>query len=135
MQQMIEANGQTFLAMLGAVSLVTFCLSVICIPWLVARLPRDYFTLPATTGAPHYLFALDQLLMLVIRNVVGVALFLAGIAMLFLPGQGIITMIIGLCVMNFPYKQHLLHRMTRSAAIQNSLDWLRRKTGRETFSW
>lgn len=119
---------------LAALSVTTFGISIVCIPILVARLPRDYFNRsskagrsgPTTTG---------RLLLLLLRNAVGLALLFAGIAMLFLPGQGVITIIIGLVVMSFPRKRLLIRSLTRPHSVQHGLDWIRKKMGKEPFYW
>jgi hypothetical protein len=37
-----------------------------------------------------------------IKNVLGAVLILAGVTMLFFPGQGIITILVGITLLNFP---------------------------------
>lgn len=127
---------QSILPVFAGLSLVTFCISLLCIPWLVARLPQNYFQAPqdrarTTQSTPSF----SSLVIFLLRNLIGLVLFTAGIAMLFLPGQGIITMIIGIGVMSFPYKQYLIFRATRPASIQTTMDWIRTKTGKESFRW
>lgn len=121
---------------LTLVSMVTFVISIICIPLLVARLPRDYFQRAARRGTttPRRVTS-GYLFLLVFRNIAGMALLLAGVAMLFLPGQGIITMIIGLVIMQVPFKRKLIYRMTRPLSVRHGLDWLRTRMKREPFYW
>lgn len=118
------------------VSLATFFLSIACIPWLVGLLPTDYFLFAANSSktCPKS-FTLGRILLLLLRNCLGLCLLLAGVAMLFLPGQGLITIIIGLAVMSFPYKKKLIQALCRSPAIRRSLDWLRGKARKERFIW
>jgi hypothetical protein len=73
------------------------------------------------------------LILLVVRNSLGLLLFLAGVAMLFLPGQGLLTMLIGICLMNFPGKRILLERLVNIPSLQRGLNWIRRKQGRAEF--
>jgi len=60
---------------------------------------------------------------------------LAGTAMLFLPGQGILTIILGVALMSFPGKYRLLFTLTTRPSVQHSLDWIRTKTGHPKFIW
>jgi hypothetical protein len=69
----------------------------------------------------------------VARNLAGLALLAAGIAMLVLPGQGLLTMLLGLSFMDFPGKHALLERAIACPKLQHALNWLRRKEGREEF--
>ena len=132
----IFAALQPYLQGLAVLSLITFVLSLACIPWLVGLLPKTYFLFPPAPGlAAGRPLTPGRILILILRNCLGAALFLAGIAMLFLPGQGLITMVLGLAVMSFPYKKKLIQTICRSPSLRHGLDWLRTKTGREPFIW
>ena len=128
---------QQLLELLALISMATFVLSIICIPLLVARLPQDYFQRSAIlrgASSPQRVRP-GNLMLMILRNIVGVVLLLAGIAMLFLPGQGIITMVIGLIVMQVPFKRNLIYRLTRPHSVRHSLDWLRMWMKKEPFYW
>ena len=73
------------------------------------------------------------LITIVARNLFGLLLFMAGFAMLFLPGQGLLTMLVGVCVMDFPGKRHLLDTIVEKSSVQRGLNWVRRKKGRAEF--
>ena len=86
-------------------SFIVFIVSILLIPWIVTRIPSDYFTHPKRQ---KYLWS-DQplairLLFIFLKNILGVILVLGGIVLLLLPGQGILTILIGLIIMDFPYK-------------------------------
>ena len=51
--------------------------------------------------------------------------------MLVLPGQGILTMVIGFSIMDFPGKHRLNDRIVANRKIQQSLNWIRRKGGKD----
>ena len=61
------------------------------------------------------------------NNIIGCGLILAGLVMLFLPGQGILTLVMGLLLVDYPGKFRLERRLVKTPAILNSLNWLRRK--------
>lgn len=125
---------QPYLQGLALLSLATFVLSLACIPWLVGLLPKTYFLFPQSRETRRPLTP-GRILILILRNCLGAALFLAGVAMLFLPGQGLITMVLGLAVMSFPYKKKLIQTICRYPSLRHGLDWLRAKTGHEPFIW
>jgi hypothetical protein len=120
--------------LLGLLSAVTFVGSLIAVPWLIGRMGSDYFLIHwhqvEERHRRHPVLALGILLL---RNGVGLGLVLAGVAMLVLPGQGLLTMIIGLCLMDFPGKRHLLNRLSQIPQVQRGLNWMRRKQGKEEF--
>ena len=120
---------------LAALSALTFIVSLVCIPLIVARLPRNYFQHRQEKIASLTAISLGNLALLLIRNIVGLLLFLAGVAMLFLPGTGVITMVIGIAVMSFPYKRRLLVILTNPPSVRKGLDWIRHKMKKESFYW
>ena len=126
----------SLLQWLGFVSLATFFLSLAVIPMLIARMPADYFVRPHPFRRP---FAAGTGLLypcwFILRNVIGICTLLAGMAMLFLPGQGLLTIILGIALMSFPGKHRLLFSMTSRPSVQRSLDWIRARTGRPQFVW
>ena len=68
---------------------------------------------------------------LILKNLFGLILFIAGIAMLFTPGQGLLTVFIGLMLMDFPGKRRLELWVIRRPAIRKAFDWIRSKAGRK----
>lgn len=121
---------------LGIVSLLTFFLSLALIPWLIARLPVDYFVRPHPFRHPFAAGSgLHFPVLFVCRNIAGVVVLLAGVAMLFLPGQGLLTIILGIALMSFPGKHRLLFSLTTRPSVQHSLDWIRTRTGHPKFIW
>lgn len=121
---------------LGLVSLFTFLISLAVIPWLISRLPSDYFIRHTyTASARNADRRFRTPFWLVIRNLIGSILLFAGIAMLFLPGQGILTIVVGISLLTFPGKHRFLSSLTNRVTVQKALDWIRTKTGRPTFLW
>ena len=122
------------LPLLGMFSLATFIGSLIAVPWLIGRMPSDYFlTHWQKVDARHRRHPVVALMILVVRNSFGLLLFLAGVGMLFLPGQGLLTMLIGICLMDFPGKRRTLDRLVNIPSLQRGLNWIRRKQGKGEF--
>jgi hypothetical protein len=65
--------------------------------------------------------------MFAVKNVVGYLLLFSGFLMLFLPGQGILTMLTGLLLMDYPGKFQLERKIALSPAVLSKLNWLREK--------
>lgn len=119
---------------LGVLSLLTFFGSLLAVPWLINRMPSDYFQRHwRQLAAKQREHPARALALLIGRNMLGLALVAAGVAMLFLPGQGVLTILIGVCVMNFPGKQRLLQQVVKKKRVQRTLNWVRRKGGRPPF--
>jgi hypothetical protein len=116
---------------LGLFSIVTFIGSLALIPVLVPRIPADYFIEKNSrlTGS-RKLHPLLYVTLMVIKNALGILLLVAGIAMLVLPGQGIITALIGITLMNFPGKFALERYLVSQSGVFNAINWIRNRAGR-----
>lgn len=115
---------------LGGASLLTFVGTLIAIPFLVVKIPADYFTYPQREHmawqkyhpAIRWCFLLG-------KNFLGAVLLLAGIAMLVLPGQGLLTMLIGILLINFPGKYQVEKWLVTKTPVLRAANWLRLKAG------
>ena len=123
-----------YLQILAAVSLTTFVLSIILIPWYIGRLPPDFFY-HLQNQRPDEQSRQTHFGVLLLRNSVGVLLILAGSIMLFMPGQGILTILIGILCMSFPGKIRLIQFFINKPSVQTSLNWTRKKMRQKPFSW
>jgi hypothetical protein len=86
------------MSFVGGVSLVMLLVSLVAIPWVVCRLPESYLV-EAPELEPH------GLVKRMLRNVLGGVLLIAGLLMLVLPGQGLLTIFVGLTLIDFPKKR------------------------------
>lgn len=107
---------------LTAFSLVTCVVSIICASWALRRLPVDYLlTDPAQEPRGGLLRAL--------RNLVGLILLLLGVAMLVLPGQGLLTILAGLSLMDFRGKRQLECRLMLRPRVFAAINRFRLRSG------
>ncbi|MBL1216892.1 MAG: hypothetical protein D8M59_05290 [Planctomycetes bacterium] len=113
---------------LWGAALVLFVVTLAAIPWLIARLPCDYFIRPRRHARDLTIGAWG---VLVFRNLVGLVLVLLGFAMLVLPGQGILTILIGLGFLQFPGRRRLERWLVSKKSVHRSMNWIRAKAGRE----
>jgi len=115
-------------------SLLAVVATVIGIPWVIARLPHDYFSRRSravwrrTADEP-----LPALVLTVVKNVLGAILVILGIIMLVTPGQGLLTILLGMMLMNFPGKYRVERWMVRRPGVLRALNWLRRRHGEMPF--
>ncbi len=128
-----ESN-QTLLWWLFAASLGLVLLTPIGVAWAVIRLPADYFTehrrRPLDSWDDHRVL---RYVLLVVKNLLGVVLLFAGLVMLLTPGQGLLTLAVGLILVDFPGKFRLERWLATRRTVWRSLNWLRRRAGRETL--
>jgi hypothetical protein len=126
------ADWNSLLGWLALVSVVTFAGSMILVPYMVVRIPADYFC-AARRGQTAWSrrHSVPRVLLALLKNLLGFVLVLAGILMLFLPGQGLLTILMGLLLMNFPGKYRLERYLVARGPVLRGINWLRLRAGRE----
>lgn len=125
------AQHEELLWWLGAGSLVMFLVSPLVVAGLIVRIPEDYFLDPQRhVSRLHRFHPAVWFLFVLVKNVVGIVVFLAGVAMLVLPGQGLLTMLIGLLLINFPGKFALERHLISRPGVLQAVNWMRGKRGK-----
>lgn len=118
----------------GGLSVFGIVATIIGVPWVVARLPHDYFNQPEravwreSDDEPVFALVLG-----VLKNVLGALLMLLGLVLLFTPGQGMLTLLVGLLLMNFPGKYQMERWLVGRPGVLAALNWLRGRGGHEPF--
>ncbi|MEX0958641.1 MAG: PGPGW domain-containing protein [Burkholderiales bacterium] len=125
-------DNETLLWWMGLGSVVAFAVSLVAVYGLLVLLPADYFrqekSRPKPFGQRHPVL---RWAVRIVKNLIGVVLFVAGILMLFLPGQGLLTILVAVMLLNFPGKYRLERWLVTRSGVRRSIDWLRLKAGRQ----
>ena len=96
------------------------------------RIPADYYAYSERSGAPwpgRRLWL--RVLWVGLKNIFGLGFLILGILMLVLPGQGILTILLGLSLLDFPGKFRLQRRLVSRPSVLSSMNWIRQRAGRE----
>ncbi len=93
--------------------------------WLL-KIPSDYFRKKERN---------ESWIVKVMRNLLGLILVLLGILMLFMPGQGLITIFVGLYISDTKVTRSLRERFLKNKKIQRGLDSIRRKHNKKEFTF
>ncbi|MBC2605356.1 PGPGW domain-containing protein [Pelagicoccus albus] len=115
---------QSIVAWTVGLSVLTFIGSLIAVPIVVIQMRPDFFVREKGQGGPLTAW---RLVRRVAKNILGALLLLAGIAMLVLPGQGLLTIALGLSLLDFPGKRDLQLKLVRMKGVSGSIDWIRKK--------
>jgi hypothetical protein len=126
--KLIQTN-ETVFWWLTVTSIAAFFATLIIVPWFVIRIPSDYFSdsnierrrMPWPNWHP-----LVRRILLGGRNVLGYVFIVVGGAMLVLPGPGILTIVVGIMLLNFPGKYRFERWMIKRRPVMRSINWLRR---------
>ena len=118
------------LMMLTALSIIFFVGSLIAIPFILVRLPADFFDIrvPRPWMEDHH--PVLRLLGHLVKNAIGAVFLFVGFLMLFLPGQGILTMLIGISMLDFPGKRKLEAMLIGRPTVLNTINGMRAKFGK-----
>lgn len=111
LKELIEKYG-IFVLIFSVASLV---LSIAGCAALITFLPQDYFI--QTNQGQHIKNPILRFFVTLLKNLVGGVLIVAGALMTVLPGQGLLTILAGLVISDFPGKKRLARRIIRIPAV------------------
>jgi len=106
---------------------IMLVLTAIGIPFAIVRLPEDYLVNDGQAGWLDKQPAVVRWGLRIFKNLLGVVLVILGIVMLVLPGQGILSIVLGLSLVDFPGRHALQCKLIRRPKVIDSINWIRRK--------
>ena len=112
--------------------ILTFFGSIGVSAYALVRLPANYFHSEHArefwTDKPAHI----RWAGLVVKNLIGLLMIIAGIIMSLpgVPGQGILTILLGLVMMDIPGKRPFESRIVRIPSVLNSINKLRARYGK-----
>lgn len=119
---------------LALLSLVSLVLVAVAVPWVVVALPPDYFTRDERAGVELWdRHPLLRALIIAVKNVLALLFIVIGLALLFLPGQGVLTIIVGVLLLDFPGKYRFERWLMCRPRIQHLFNRLRGRAGKPPF--
>lgn len=116
-------NNPTVLLVGTIVSLVLFVDTLIAVPIVCVRMPADAFTKPLDKARGRH----------PLRAALGWVIIVMGVVMLVLPGQGLITIAIGLSLLDFPKKRVWQRRILRHPDVMSVMNAIRSRAGKPPF--
>ena len=113
--------------------LVTFAISLAIVIFIMVNIPADYFR----KDRPRELWAdrhpAVRFLGVFVKNLLGLVLVVLGIVMSIpgVPGQGILTILLGIMLLDFPGKRELEHRLVSRPPVLKAINKLRHRFGKD----
>jgi len=117
------------MVVIGILSFLLLAASLLATPWLLARLPSDYFSARPERSSRSFRNTAISL----IKTVAGVLLILLGFLMMLTPGPGLVLLVLGLALCDFPGKHTLLTKLVRQPSVLSALNWIRSKSDKPPF--
>jgi hypothetical protein len=112
---------------------IALLVGAVTAPLVISKLPEDVFSNP---GKPRWLDrqpAVVRIPLRILKNVLGLGLVVLGVAMLVLPGQGVLSILLGALLVDFPGKVKAQQWLLNRPRVMKSLNWLRAKLHRPAF--
>jgi hypothetical protein len=112
---------------------VTFSISLAIVSFIMVKIPPDYFR----KDKPRELWAdkppVVRFLLVFVKNLLGLLLVALGIVMSIpgVPGQGILTILLGIMLLDFPGKRDLEHRLVSQPRVLDAINKLRHRFGKD----
>ncbi len=122
---------EDLLVMVGIISAVIFVATLLFTPYLLGLIPVDYFSADYAPQVTKK--TLLSWLKNILKTLLGLCLIIAGVIMLITPGQGLISILLGLFLMEFPGKRQLELKFINHNPTFKTLNWLRDKAGKPPF--
>ncbi|MCE9579591.1 MAG: hypothetical protein K8W52_41105 [Deltaproteobacteria bacterium] len=115
----------------GLITIGSIALSLLITMIVIVRLPADYF---ANERAPRSPIG-NPVLRLAVRvgkNLLGVVVIALGVVMSFpgVPGQGVLTILLGIMLCDLPGKRRMERWIIGRASVRKAVDKIRAKRGR-----
>ena len=129
MQKYLSENIVDIFFILGISSIAILVISALSISYFIKKIPYDYF-LNDKRGIPDYKNKnpVFWIITLALKNIIGYCLIMGGILMLVLPGQGLLTILVGLMLSDYPGKFKLEKRIIKTNLILKTINWYRNKS-------
>ena len=111
------------------ISAVTFAVSLVVVSFVLVRLPPNYFH---SSHAREFLTERHRAIRwtgIIIKNLIGLLLVFLGVIMSLpgVPGQGILTILLGIMLLDFPGKRELELKLVSRPKVLQTINQVRRK--------
>lgn len=110
---------------------LTFVISLGAVLAVIARLPADYFRKDYVSSLAEQ-HPVVRWIGVVVKNVLGVLLVVLGLLLSLpgIPGQGLLTILIGVMLLDFPGKRQIERRLVSQPRILAGINALRVRFGK-----
>lgn len=96
-------------------------------PWLIVRMPEDFFSHPQRYNWLGRKPASVRIPIRILKNLLAIALLIVGVVMFLTPASGLFPILLGVVLADVPGKLKLQRWILCRKTIRKSMNWLRRK--------
>lgn len=117
------------IALIGLFSFLLLAASLLATPWILAKLPSDYFATTPTASQR----SVTRLLLSTVKTILGLLMILTGFIMMITPGPGLVCLVLGMALVEIPGKHLVLQKLVSRPSVFSTLNWLRKKADKTPF--
>jgi hypothetical protein len=128
------SNNEVILWWILFFSIASFMSALILVPIILILIPEDYFSTEDRHRDPwseHH--PLIRIPLIIVKNLIGIIFVVTGTLMVALPGQGILTIIAGVILLDFPGKYNLERKIIRKKIVLHTINWIRAKASKPSL--
>jgi hypothetical protein len=101
--------------------------AAIIIPWLIVRMPEDFFSHPQRYNWLGRKPASVRIPIRILKNLLAIALVIVGIVLFLTPASGLFPILLGVVLADVPGKLKLQRWILCRKTVRKSMNWLRGK--------
>jgi hypothetical protein len=126
--EFIALQIKTYWMLFLILSIVTIIASLASVSILLISLPSDYFS--RKKRGSRIRNPILRLLLRLLKNVCGIVFLIGGFIMLFTPGQGILSLLVGIILCDFPGKQRVERKIIERPLVLSTINHIRARYNR-----
>ena len=124
-------NNSYILFYLGIISVLIFIFSIVGLRLFIIAIPSDYFINKKRVSALRDSSILLWVFYKIFKTIIGYIFIAIGLLALVLPGQGILMILIGLMMSDYPKKFDLEKKIIKINTVRKGVNWIRIKSNVE----
>ena len=126
--EFIKTHWLLFFLILPAIIIVTTLTTLASISMLLISLPSDYFTRKKRVSRIKN--PILRLFLSLLKNVCGAVFLIAGFIMIFTPGPGILSTLVGIILCDFPGKRRIERKIIARPRVLSMINRIRARYNR-----
>jgi hypothetical protein len=125
-----SGNGWLLAVTVILITILSALVSLVAVAWALTRLPSDFFVNPHAQR-PIDRHPIVKIILILVRNFFGYLLILLGIILSLpgVPGQGLLTIFLGVLLIDFPSKRRTLRWLITRRGVLQAINQLRARFG------
>ena len=128
MEQWLSKDTLLWVSIVSGVGLLAIA---VVTPWLIVRMPDDFFSNPQRYNWLGRKPPMIRIPIRILKNLLAIVLVILGVVMFLTPASGLFPILLGVVLADVPGKSKLQRWILSKKTIRKSMNWLRCKFHRK----